>query len=125
MDNWNIQAAPFVDPHTVPNGFSSNGQHSWVMTDKDDPASWRHCGLDHADDVGDGQAGEQGPHGEVLETGGRRRELIAQGVVLHVDTNKIVQAWSREAQNSRDLFSVEKIGSLVPVNPHATQVISQ
>lgn len=95
------------------------------MTDKDDPASWRHCGLDHADDVGDGQAGKQGPHGEVLETGGRRRELIAQGVVLHVDTNKIVQAWSREAQNSRDLFSVEKIGSLVPVNPHATQVISQ
>lgn len=120
-----VEATPFVDANAEPDGFSSHGQHGGVVTDKDDAAGRRDGRLDDADDVGNRQAAEQWPHSEVLEAGGRRRELIAEGVVLHVDAHQIIQARSGEAQNPRDLLGVEEVGRLVPMNPHAPEVVTE
>lgn len=95
------------------------------MADKDDSTGRRDGGLDDSDDVGNGQAGEQWPHGKVLEASGRRWELVAEGIVLHVDLDKIVEARGREAENAGDLLGVEQVGGLVPVNPHAAKVVAQ
>jgi len=60
-----------------------------------------------------------------LETGGRRRELVTESVVLHVDTDKVVEPGSREAEDARNLLGVEEVGGLVPVDPHATEVVAE
>ena len=51
--------------------------------------------------------------------------MIAQSIILHVDPDQVVQSWCWEAENTGDLFGVEEIGGLVPVNPHATEVVAQ
>ena len=51
--------------------------------------------------------------------------MVAEGVILHVDADKIVQSRSWEAQDARNLLCVEEIRSLVPVDPHATEVVSE
>lgn len=51
--------------------------------------------------------------------------MIAQSVVLHVDPDKVVEARRGKAQDPRNLLSVEQVGSLVPVNPHAAEVVTQ
>jgi hypothetical protein len=95
------------------------------VTDKDDSSGRRNGGFDDTDNVGNGQAREQRPHGEVLEAGGGRRELVTESVVLHVDADKIVESGSREAENARDFLGVEEVGGLVPVDPHATEVVAK
>lgn len=95
------------------------------MADKDDATGGRDGCFNDANNVRDGQAVEKGPHGKVLESGRGRGELVAQSIILHVDADKVIQSRSREAQNTRNLFSMEQVSSLVPVNPHATQVVAQ
>jgi hypothetical protein len=95
------------------------------VTDKDDPSGWRDGGFDDTDDVGNRQTRKQRPHGKVLEAGRRGRELIAQSVVLHVDTDKVVESGSGETKNARDLLSVEEVGGFVPVDPHATEIVAE
>lgn len=51
--------------------------------------------------------------------------MVAQSIILHVDPDQIVQSWCWEAENTGDLLGVEEVGGLVPVNPHATEVVSQ
>lgn len=51
--------------------------------------------------------------------------MIAEGVVLHINPNEVIQSRSREAENARYLLGVEKIGSLVPVHPHTSKVVAQ
>ena len=120
-----VQAAPLVDAHAEPHRLGGDGQHGRVVADEDDPTGGRQGGLDDADDVGDGQAREQGPKGEVLEAGGRGRELVAEGVVLHIDAHQVVETGGGEAQDAGDLLGVEEVGGLVPVDPHASQVIPE
>lgn len=121
----NIQTAPLVNTNAVADGLGGHGQHGRVMRNKDDPASGGHCGFNDSDDVGNRQTVEKGPHGEVLEASRGRRELVAKSIILHVDTNQIVQTGGGEAQNARDFLGVEKVGGLVPVNPHPSEVIAQ
>ena len=51
--------------------------------------------------------------------------MVAKRVVFHVNANKVVQSWCWETENTRDLLSVEEVGGLIPVNPHASKVIAQ
>jgi hypothetical protein len=51
--------------------------------------------------------------------------LVAKSVVLHVDTDKIIESGSWEAENARNLLGVEEICGLVPVDPHTPQIIAQ
>jgi hypothetical protein len=60
-----------------------------------------------------------------LETGRRGRELIAESIVLHIDADEVVQSRSWEAENAGDFFGMEKVRCLVPVDPHATEVVSE
>ncbi|KAH6610285.1 hypothetical protein Trco_000305 [Trichoderma cornu-damae] len=125
VHHGDVQAAPFKHADAVPHSLGGDGEHGRIVTDEDDATSGGDGGLDDADNVGDGQAVEEGPHGEVLEAGGRRGELVAEGVVLHVDADEVVEPRGREAQDAGDLLGVEQVGGLVPVNPHAAQVIAQ
>jgi hypothetical protein len=50
------------------------------------------------------------PHGKVLEASRRGWELIAKSIVLHVNPDKIIESWSREAENARDLPVPTKLG---------------
>jgi hypothetical protein len=94
------------------------------VTNKDDAASWGQGCLYYTNNVWDREAGEQGPHGKVLESGRRGGELIAQGVILHVDANQIIESGGWEAEYTRYFLGMEEIRCLVPVNPHATEVIA-
>jgi len=125
VDDRNVESTPFVDANHVANGFSGHGEHSRVVRNEDNAASRRDSSLEDTDDVWNAQAAEEWPHGEVLEASWRRGELIAQGVVLHVDAHQIVESRCREAENARDLLGVEKISSLVPVDPHSAQVVAE
>lgn len=125
MHHRNVETTPFVDAHAETNGLGSNGQHCRVMTHEDDASCRRQRSLDDPDNIGDGQAGEQGPHGKVLEACRRRRELVAERVVFHVDPDQIIEPWRREAEDTGNLFGVEEIGCLVPVDPHPSKVITQ
>ena len=125
VNHGDVQTTPLVDANAVANGFRSDSQHRWVVTDENDAASRRDSSLDHADNVGDGQTSEQWPHGKVLEAGGRRGELIAQGVILHINADQVVKTRGREAEDTGDLLGVEQVGGLVPVDPHATEVVTQ
>lgn len=51
--------------------------------------------------------------------------MVAQSIILHVDSDQIVQSWCWEAENAGDFFSMEEVGGLVPVNPHATKVVTE
>jgi hypothetical protein len=51
--------------------------------------------------------------------------LVTKSIILHVNANQVVQPRCREAENPRDLFSMEKICRLVPVNPHSSEVVSE
>lgn len=95
------------------------------MADKNDSAGRRDGGFDDTNNVRDGQTVEERPHGEVLEASWGGRELIAERVVLHVDANKVVESGGREAEDARDLLSMEKVGCLVPMNPHASEVVAE
>lgn len=125
VHNGHVEATPLIHANAVADGLGCRSQHGGVVTDEDDTASRRNSGLDHTNDVRDGETVKEGPHGEVLESGGRRRELVAEGVVLHVDANQVIETGGREAQNPRHLLGVEQVGSLVPVNPHSPQVVTQ
>jgi len=125
VDDGNVQAAPFVHPYAVPDRLSGNGKNGGIVTDENDTTGRRHSGLDNTDNVRDGQAGKERPHGEVLEAGGRRRELVAKGVILHIDTDKVIESRGGEAQDARDFLGVEQVRSLVPVNPHTPEVVTQ
>jgi len=125
VHNWDIESAPLVNSNTVSHGLSSHGEHSRVVADEDDSACRRDGSFDNTDNVGNRETVEKRPHGKVLESGRRRWELVAESVVLHVDANKIVEARSREAQDTGNFLSVEQVGSLVPVNPHTSEIISK
>lgn len=60
-----------------------------------------------------------------MEAGGRGGELVAQGVVLHVDADQVVQTRCGETEDARYFLSVEQVGGLVPVNPHTTEVVAE
>jgi len=51
--------------------------------------------------------------------------LVAKSIIFHVDADQVVQPRRRETENARDLFGVEKIRSLVPVDPHPSKVVSE
>ena len=51
--------------------------------------------------------------------------MVAQSIILHVNSDQVVQSWCRKAENARDLLSMEQICSFVPVNPHATEVVAK
>lgn len=125
VDDRDVEAAPLVDANAESDGLSSHRQHGGVVADEDDSASGRDSGLDDAHNVGDRQTAEERPHGEVLEARGRRRELIAQSIVLHVDADQVVESWSGETEDARHLLSVEQVSGLVPVDPHASKVIAK
>ena len=125
VDDGHVEATPLVDADAVADGLGGGGEDGGVVADEDDAAGGGDGGLEDADDVGDGEAGEEGPHGEVLEAGRGRGELVAEGVVLHVDAHEVVEARGGEAEDARDLLGVEEVGGLVPVDPHAAQVVAQ
>lgn len=100
VDNGYVQPAPFVNTNAVADGLGSDCEHGWVVADKDDSASGRHCRLEDADNVGNGQTGEERPHAEVLETGWRGRELIAQSIVFHVYADEVIESWCRKAEDA-------------------------
>jgi hypothetical protein len=125
VDNGDVETAPLIDANAVPDGLGGHCEHGRVVAHEDDAAGGGDGGLNDADDVGDGEAGEEGPHGEVLEAGGRGGELVAEGVVLHVDADEVVEPRGREAQDAGDLLGVEEVGGLVPVNPHAAEVVAK
>lgn len=60
-----IQTAPLKHSYAVAKGLCSNRQHCRIMADEDDPPGRRQSGLDETDNVGDGQAAEQRPHGKL------------------------------------------------------------
>jgi len=95
------------------------------VRDEDNAASWRDGCLEYTDDVRDAQAAEERPHGEILEAGRRGGELIAQSIVFHVDAHQVVESRCREAENAGDFLGVEQVSSLVPVDPHTTQVVTK
>lgn len=70
MDNRNVETTPLVDTNAISYGLGSNGEHRWVVRDKDDAASLRYSSFDNSDNVWNGQAAEQWPHGKVLEASG-------------------------------------------------------
>lgn len=125
MNHWHVQATPLVNSNAVTNRFGGDREHGGVVTDEDDAASRGHRGFDDTHDVGNGQTREQRPHGEVLESRGRRRELVAQGIILHVNADQVVQARGREAENPRHLLCMEQVGGLVPMDPHTPEVVTQ
>lgn len=125
VHNWDVESAPLVHTHTEANCFSGNSQDSRVVTAQNNPASWRYGCLDNADNVRDRETAEERPHGEVLETSRRGWELIAKGIVLHVNADQVVQTRRGEAEDSRNLFGMEQVGSFVPMDPHSAEVISQ
>lgn len=51
--------------------------------------------------------------------------MVTQSVILHVNSDKVVETRSRKAQDAGYLLGVEKVGSLVPVNPHAAKIVAQ
>ena len=51
--------------------------------------------------------------------------MIAQGIVLHINSHEIIESRCGEAQNARHFFGMEEVGGLVPVDPHATEVIAK
>lgn len=80
----------------------------------------------------------------VLESGWRRGKLVAERIILHVDSHEIVQPRGGKGQYPRNLpkhmisarcgttnegrlhvLCVEKVRRLIPVNPHAPQIITQ
>jgi hypothetical protein len=125
MNDGDVETAPLVDADAEANSLRSNGEHSRMMTGKDDATSWGDSSLYNSDHVGDSQAAEQRPHGEVLETSRRGWELVAECIVLHVDTDQVIKSRSREAQDTRDLLGMEQVGSLIPVNPHSSEVVAK
>lgn len=125
VDNWDVKTAPLVDTNAKSDGLGSNGKHSRVVASENDATSGRDGCFDNTNDVRDRQAGEERPHGEVLESRGRRWELIAEGVILHVDADQVVQARSRETENARHFLGVKQVGGFVPVDPHASEIVTQ
>lgn len=125
VSNRYIQTSPVVHAGTESNGFCGNCQHRRMVRHKDDSSSRRYSRFNQSDHVWNGQAAEERPHGEVLEAGWGGRELVAQGIIFHVDSDQVVQPGCWKAQNTRYLFGVEKIGCFVPVNPHSSQVITE
>jgi hypothetical protein len=51
--------------------------------------------------------------------------LIAKSIILHVDTDKVIESGSWEAENARNLLGVEEVCGFVPVDPHTPQIITQ
>ena len=85
------------------------------MSCQDNARSWAQGCLDHTDNIWDTQAGKERPQGKVLESGRTRWEVVNQGVIFHVDSDKVVKAGSGECKDSRDFLSMEEIGGFVPV----------
>lgn len=125
MNNRHVETAPLIDADTVPDGLGSHREHGGVVAHEDNTAGRGDGGLDDADDVGDGETREQGPHGEVLKACRRGGKLVAEGIVLHVDTDKVIEPRGGETQDAGNLLRVEQVGSLVPVNPHAPEVVAK
>lgn len=125
MDDRHVKTTPFVHPDAETNCFSCNGEHRRVVAGEDDSSCWRHCSFDYSNDVRDGETREEWPHREILKAGRRRGKLVAQGIVLHVDSNQIIESGRREAQNARHLLGVEQVRGLVPVDPHTTKVVTK
>lgn len=125
VNDRDVESAPLVYAHHVADCLGCNSEHCRVVRDKNDLASRGDCSFEYTNDIRDAQATEQGPHGKILEATWRGGELVAQSVVLHVDSHKIVQSGCREAEDARDLLRVEEVGRLVPVNPHAAKVVAK
>ena len=51
--------------------------------------------------------------------------MVAQGVILHINPDQIVETRCRKAQDAGHFLSMEQVGGLVPVNPHATEVVAK
>jgi len=51
--------------------------------------------------------------------------LVAQCVVLHVDSNEVVKSRSWKTEDARDFFCVEEVGGFIPVNPHTTKIVAE
>lgn len=77
VDDGDVETTPLVDSDSEPNSLSGRSKHRRVVADEDDAASGRNCGLNDANNVGDGQAGKERPESEVLETSRRGWELVA------------------------------------------------
>lgn len=71
--------------------------------------------FDDTDNVWHTQATEKRPKKEVLKRSWTRWKIINQRIVFHVDSDKIIEARSREIEDSRNLFRMEEISGLVPV----------
>lgn len=121
----NVKTAPFVDADAEADSLGGDGQHGRVVAHEDDATSRGDGGFDDADNVGNGQAVEQRPHGKILESRWRGGELVAQGIVFHINADQVVQSGGRKAQDAGNLFGVEEVGGLVPVNPHAPEIVAQ
>ncbi len=63
-----IETAPLINTDAVSDSLGSHCKHCWVVTDENDAASWRKSCLNNTNNVGNGQAREQWPHGKVLES---------------------------------------------------------
>ena len=51
--------------------------------------------------------------------------MIAKSIILHVDANEVVQSRCGKAENARNFFGMEKIRGLIPMDPHAAEVIAK
>lgn len=51
--------------------------------------------------------------------------MVAKSVILHIDTDQVIETRSWEAEDARDFLGMEKVGGLVPVDPHAAEVVAQ
>jgi hypothetical protein len=58
-----------------------------VVTAQNNSAGRRHGCLDNTDNVRNRETAEERPHGEVLEASRRGWELIAKGVVFHINAD--------------------------------------
>ena len=125
VHDGHVQAGPLVGAHEEADGFGGDGEHGGVVGDEDDAAGGGTGGLEDADEVGQGEAVEEGPEGEVLELRGGRGELVAERVVFHVDAHEVVETRGGEGEDAGDFFGVEEIGRFVPVDPHAAEVVAQ
>ena len=96
----NVETAPLVHAYTETDGLGGHGEDGGIVADEDDPSGRRQGRLDDANDVGYGEAGEQRPHGKVLEARRRQGELITERIILHVDPDQVVQPRGREAQDA-------------------------
>ena len=86
-----------------------------MMGGKNNSRSWAKSSLDDTNDIGNTQTTKERPKKKVLESGGTGRKVINKRIILHVNSDKVIETRCGKVEDSRDFFGMEKIGSFIPV----------